>query len=159
MRSSYSQKFYRSHLALLNSSPRNLHRPSPAGRRGKRSCVSEGFNSKINSRSYLKNLPHPFPSPGGRGVLGSLLPPGEGPGMREGVFEIASRNKYDTNGTYLNREPNITPMEKISMNYAKVQNAPKQQPDNIASPQKPKQRMLLPAAQAARAAAKSNNHK
>jgi len=29
------------------------------------------------------HLPHPNPSPGGRGALNSLLPPGEGLGMRE----------------------------------------------------------------------------
>ncbi|HKQ31436.1 MAG TPA: hypothetical protein VJS66_09140 [Burkholderiales bacterium] len=51
------------------------------------------------------------------------------------------------------------PMEEISMNYTKVQRVPKQQPDNIASPQKPKQGMLLPAVQAAREAAKSNSQK
>jgi hypothetical protein len=46
------------------------------------------------------------------------------------------------------------PLEDISMNYGKIETAPKQQPDNLASPQKPKQGLLVPAVQAAREAAK-----
>ena len=44
--------------------------------------ADEAHRTQYGFEAKLKTRPHPNPSPRGRGALNSLLPPGEGPGMR-----------------------------------------------------------------------------